>query len=308
VIAGERRCGTTTLADILASHSQICVHKKRDSGFFVDLHIRKGGKVADWDATNSIASYEKFFANTHRGGKRLLAEKSADYLYFKPAHERIARFLPHAKFVFVLRDPVARAWSHYWNEVGKGRERLGFAEAIRAESGRVSKNDFEGYHLSYVSRGYYDENLLHFWRYVPRERCHIVILERLKSDAVSELAPLAAFLGIVGFDGLPLSRRSNANWTMVHRSAFATQPGRGVADAYMSAVKLLASAMPASRQAKRQLLRSLSKPFFRESSTLRMAAELSCELINLFEPHTRNLEEILGMKLPQWRTTGRTSG
>ena len=44
-------------------------------------------------------------------------EVTASYLHIPGAACRIKKLMPHAKFVVVLRDPVARALSHYNMEV-----------------------------------------------------------------------------------------------------------------------------------------------------------------------------------------------
>jgi len=46
--------------------------------------------------------------------------------------------LPQARVIFLLRDPVSRAYSHYWDRVSTGYESLpSFDEAIAAEARRL---------------------------------------------------------------------------------------------------------------------------------------------------------------------------
>ncbi len=51
---------------------------------------------------------------------------------------RMAAALPEARLIVILRDPLSRAYSHYWLNRAKGIERLGFAEAIAAEPERLA--------------------------------------------------------------------------------------------------------------------------------------------------------------------------
>ena len=92
VIAGERRCGTTSLANSLSAHPEIFMHSKRDSGYFVDVHIRKGGPQIDWDATHSIPDYERFFSDATGTNKVVVGEKSADYLFSRPLTKGLQDF------------------------------------------------------------------------------------------------------------------------------------------------------------------------------------------------------------------------
>ncbi|MGE4251900.1 MAG: sulfotransferase [Parvibaculaceae bacterium] len=301
VIAGERRCGTTTLADRLSSHPDIVVHGKRDSGFFVDPHIRKGGAPVDWSSTHTAERYEDFFSALGPVREAMVGEKSADYLYFRPAHKRMADYLPNTKFIMILRNPVSRAWSHYWNEVGKGREPLPFAEAITAEAGRRAAAGYEGYHLSYVARGFYDESLADFFQEIPRARCLVVILESLISDPRAVLTDITNFLEVPAFgDALP-ELRSNPNWTMVHRTWARQQPIRAVADAYSAAARSASGLVARSRGDRRRVQGILTRPFFQESARFAMDVKIRAELFEIFEPHTRRLEQMIGRELPAWR-------
>ena len=98
VIAGERRCGTTSLANSLSAHPEIFIHSKRDSGYFVDAHIRKGGPQIDWDATHSISDYEGFFSDATGANKAVVGEKSADYLFLRPHTKGLQDFCPKPNF------------------------------------------------------------------------------------------------------------------------------------------------------------------------------------------------------------------
>lgn len=301
VIAGERRCGTTSLANGLSTHPEIFMHSKRDSGYFVDEHVRKGGPQIDWETTHSISNYEGFFSDATGANKVVVGEKSADYLFFTPAHERLARFLPEAKFLLILRNPVARAWSHYWNEVGKGRETFSFPDALKAEKRRQAKGGFEAYHLSYVARGKYDESLSNFFKFIPPKQCHVVILESLMAQTLSSLKEITAFLGIAEFEHEPLRAPSNSNWTMVPRPWAAQQPVRAVANLYAGIAKGAVSLVGADREHKRRIMRTLSMPFFREASSIAMDKTTRAELTEIFDPHIGRLEDMLGISLSLWR-------
>ena len=64
------------------------------------------------------------------GRRRLRFEATPDYLFHPLAADRAAALVPDAKLVVLLRDPVARAWSHYRHMVRLGYETLDFAAAL----------------------------------------------------------------------------------------------------------------------------------------------------------------------------------
>jgi hypothetical protein len=300
LIAGERRCGTTTLSNLLDQHQDIVIHPKRDGGFFIDEDVRKGTPSSNWSKTHSLADYEAFFSKLPVSGSQTIAEKSADYLSYHPAHQRIATLLPNAKFVFILRNPVDRAWSHYWNEVAKRRENHSFEDALKLEPERLAKGGFEAYHLSYMSRGQYHKNLNAFYEHIPKQRCHVVILEDLIKQKDNTLNDITNFLGIGSF-GIPAQDlRSNPNWAMVTKPWASRQPLKSLALGYGNLAKLSASVVNTKREKRRELAAWLSRPFFMPASSLKMKPELREHLMELYEPHNFALEQLLGRSIPQW--------
>ena len=92
-----------------------------------------GGKwiLPDFDAdlAANLPWYRSQFRNA--GPDQLVGEHSTVYLPSSKAPARIARLLPDARLVFLLRDPVARTWSHYWHRVRGGQTVHGFEATLR---------------------------------------------------------------------------------------------------------------------------------------------------------------------------------
>ena len=116
LIIGERRCGTTALDRWLDAHPDVWLHPHRDSAYFVEQEIvgrtePRDGEVdaGRWEATHDPDAFRARFRDA--GAQRAVGEKSADHLFWRPAHARIARFAPEARLIVSLRDPVDRAWS-----------------------------------------------------------------------------------------------------------------------------------------------------------------------------------------------------
>src|SRR5690606_21224305 len=181
VVIGERRSGSTWLSKQLGQHPAVFVHPKRDRGYFLDDDARHHIPASTWEQSHNKDDYRAWFGGGDPNGRTIACEKSADYLFWRPAHERLARFLPSAKYIAVLRHPVRRAWSHYWIEVGKGREHEDFGTALALESARAAQ-PFTRNHLSYRTRGYYDDSIEHFCSVIPRRSLHVLTLEELVRD------------------------------------------------------------------------------------------------------------------------------
>lgn len=302
VIAGERRCGTSTLADLLSTHPRIAVHPKRDSGFFIDSRIRKGDGFPSKEDDFSAENYARFFADLPNGPESLTCEKSADYLYYRPAHRRMAAALPDAKFIFILRNPVDRAWSHYWNEVAKGREACSFSEAIDLEAERVAAGGYKAYHCSYVARGFYDESLRDFFGVIERQRCHVMILEDMIRNPKASLDELLAFLGLHGFADIPVMQARNSNWATLPRAWASHEPVRSLAKIYGLMVSALAHSAIRDRNARRGLIRKLNAPFRSDANGMRMSTGDRLRLEQAFRPHITALEQVIGRQIESWRS------
>ena len=118
LIVGAMRSGTTTLARQLGSHPEVFMAAEKEVHFF-DLHHDEG---VDW--------YAGRFAG---GAREREIGEATEYMHDGCPRRRMGAELPDARLIVILRDPVSRAYSHYWLNRAKGMERLGFAEAIAAE-------------------------------------------------------------------------------------------------------------------------------------------------------------------------------
>ena len=102
-IIGAQKSGTSTLHSLLDRHSELSGSRKKETHFFDrDIHFNM-----------TVDAYRRNF----RGPKRLkYFESTPEYLYHPDVPDLIKRHYPDSKFIVILRDPVARAysaWNHY---------------------------------------------------------------------------------------------------------------------------------------------------------------------------------------------------
>jgi hypothetical protein len=150
----------------------------------------------------------------------MAGEKSTDYLESAAAAGRIARDLPHVKLIFLLREPVSRAYSNYlWSKMN-GLEQEDFATALRLEEQRERELPERWKFtrpFSYFSRGLYVDLL---GPYFNRIMTHQLLVARFE-DIVERPAALAEsvhrFLGVTprsgDADGLGVINPSDADTT-----------------------------------------------------------------------------------------------
>jgi hypothetical protein len=200
LIIGAARCGTTSLFHYLAGHPQVAVPRTKEIHFF-DFQYEKG---IDW--------YMKCLASTKtqtgsRGTPTVCGEASPYYIFHPHAIQRIRMDLPEVKLIALLRNPVDRAYSHYWHMMRLGHESLSFEEAVAREPERLAGElertaadaSYHSYALvrhSYVMRGIYADQFARVLRHFPRSQVKILRSENLYADPQRAFDEVADFLGI----------------------------------------------------------------------------------------------------------------
>ena len=187
------RAGTTSLHHILDSHPGVFI--PRPEIFFFDAddfeeHAEQSRRPdGTWWFRNFAAELELALPDYHAhfapaAADQLIGEDSTTYLTAAQAPARIARLCPQAKIVISLRDPVARAWSHYWHLVRSGRAVLDFESTLISGRGTLLK------------RSTYPPALLRWREHLPAEQIHVLIFEEFVAQPQAHLDALCEFLGL----------------------------------------------------------------------------------------------------------------
>ena len=116
----------------------------------------------------------------HRQPGQVLGEKSTSYIERDDAMLGICSMLPRARLIFVLRDPVMRAYSNWRFSRMHGLENLGFAAALDAENHRFRRGKIDTVSVdpfAYVARGHYKRHLERWARHFERDRFIIMTSE-----------------------------------------------------------------------------------------------------------------------------------
>jgi hypothetical protein len=231
LVIGAQKCGTTSLFNYLSSHPQIARPIKKE------IHFFDAGNCEEDDVyvSGGEAWYRTHFPRSCRLHERLTFEASPSYLYVPIAAQRIREALPDVKLIALLRDPVERAISHYRHNRGKGREPLGFLEAILQETGRLEGSGLRSRRMySYRDRGLYAEQLRRFQAYRHAGRLLVVNSQDLFQRPLEVFQRVCRFLEIE--PGCPLSAFKARNVSrapaviepeaLVHLREFFREPNR----------------------------------------------------------------------------------
>lgn len=204
IIIGAQRCGTTSLYHYLCTHPSIAPSAKKEVHFF-DLSFKNGIK---WYRRHFPTWLCKFYRRRIRQQRIVTGEATPIYMFHPLAPHRISRFLPEVKLIVLLRNPIDRAYSHYWLQVRRGNETLSFPEAIECEPERLwgerqriilHEGDYYSpayWQFSYLSRGIYVDQLEIWYRLFPKEQFLILCSEDFYAVPATTLNRTFAFLDL----------------------------------------------------------------------------------------------------------------
>ena len=192
LILGAQKAGTTALYAYLRWHPQITGPSFKEVSFF-DRHYARGER---W-----------YRAHLPVRRKGVVGEASPSYLFHPLAPERVARMLPNARLIALLRNPVDRAFSHYQHEVALGREQLSFEEALAREDERMQGEvermlrdaayfSHAWWNYTYAARGRYAEQLERWFEAFPREQVLVLLTDELAADTAGAYRRVLDFLGV----------------------------------------------------------------------------------------------------------------
>jgi hypothetical protein len=190
IIGGAPRAGTNFLCHALDRHPDVYLAKP----YMPEPKVFMGPEQP-WPVY--AARYAALFEPA--GGRCALAEKTTYYLENEACCALIRRHLPAVRLVFVVREPVARAYSNYLWTKKNGLEALPFEEAVRLEGRRPSplppERDYARPY-DYLRRGHYDVFAERWYAALGRARVQFLLYEDLVTTPGPVLARLQAFIGV----------------------------------------------------------------------------------------------------------------
>lgn len=204
-VLGAPRAGTTSLCTYLARHPGIAMSNPKETRFWGSDAFPHG-----------LAAYGRDVFRERQPGQ-LAGDGDPDNLFLGHVPQRIASAAAGAKLVVVLREPVDRAYSHWWMEYSQGVERLPFEAAVDANladikrsgpafEGPAAMHDYLEYQAArrrgtltrriYLDFGQYARAISGYLTCFPRGQLKVVSFDALRDAPAQLLADVADFLGI----------------------------------------------------------------------------------------------------------------
>ncbi len=169
-----------------------------------DLPVGLHRQVPNPNHEQTLAWYMNHFRHGH--AHQIAGEFTPLYLYDEAAPVRIRDCFPNAKLIACLRNPIDRAYSHYWYLQGADAHAgPSFEEALEREP-------------HYIGRGLYARQLRRYLEHFAREQILILLFDDMIHQPEAELERTFRFLG-VRRDIPPGALQSDKNSTTLKRSS-----------------------------------------------------------------------------------------
>ncbi|MBK1833416.1 sulfotransferase family protein [Roseibacillus ishigakijimensis] len=192
IILGAMKAATTSLHAMLVRHPKIFIPK--GELFYFDCEdCLEHPDFFPWRCLSrgaDVAGHKERYRNWYNmqfefaAQDQLIGEDSTTYLSSELAPANIQAEAPQAKLIVMLREPVSRAYSHYWHLFKTNRATCSFEEMLARQP------------ASLLTRGLYARQLENYYRLFPREQILVIFFEDFVQKAAEETAQVLAFLGI----------------------------------------------------------------------------------------------------------------
>lgn len=295
IVIGGMKCGTTTLYEYLARHPSIFMSTNKEPSYFSDPRVNALG--------------DEYYASLFEGARedQLCGEASTSYTRYSEyrigveppewvdyldaprlLHDRV----PDAKLIYLLRDPVKRAYSHY-SFLMQYHPVVSFAEAVEQ-------------HEAIISASRYIEHAERFLKHFRRDQLLFVMLDDLQSDPERTLDTIQQFLGV--------DRRDLASTPLISNpsgSGYASHQIQRRMEALKSNRFLWAASRVVPTRLRRLAMRSTAHALIEGSVGQRLAEqhhnaispftdEIHDFLLESLHDSTLALQRLLGRPLDDW--------
>lgn len=190
IIAGASKSGSTSLWMYLKAHPQICITPYRATRFFTqELGLADGGvengPLLSGRYAKGLNWYQSLFQECQ--GADAVGEVTLSYMASSDAPKRIYQIIPDVSLLFILRDPVDRMYSHYWEERKGGLDLPDFETMVEENHPRYQRYSFvSSYHL----------HLTRYLEIFPSRQISVYLHDDLREDSLGVVHRMYEAVGV----------------------------------------------------------------------------------------------------------------
>ena len=287
IIIGSMKSGTSSLHHYLGEHPQIQkLPAMKETNFFSGppegIPYPPGSKRIE-----RLEDYERLFDPAFE----VRGEASPCYALYprrKGVPERIKDIVPDAKLIYLVRDPVDRAVSHYHFRVAVEDERRPLREAL---------TDFTDPNSLYTCPGFYAAQIERYLQHFKDGRILVVDQSDLLTDRQATLRKIFAFLAVDdSFTSPRFDEEANTGRELRTYSYFVVLHRRVKASRLLQRL-ILQRLSPEQRRSIRQAVQRLSS---QPLDPPQLDDDTRCRLQDIFVDDVDRLRALTGEAFPTW--------
>jgi len=249
-------------------------------------------------------------------GEILAGEARHRNLYLPYVPSRIAKTFPDAKLLVIVRNPVDRAYAHYFHRKFRGYENLPFEQALEADLERIERNrsldsgaiekDYTSninedgtniYYRTYVDSGYYAEQIERYLELFPEENLLILFLDDMKKD------PIGLYFKVLNFLNEKMALTADIDFSLKNRRKNQLyEQMSSYKKKYIKKYSTLSSLFETSVTRNLKVYLKTLTNFVEYKIFARgiMREKTRSWLVSHYLPHNRRLEILTGRDLSSW--------
>ena len=181
MIVGAQKAGTTSLHNYLKSHPRVLGHRSKEFSFFADESEFNHGFEWAFSRYYDVKDHD------------LVVAKNVTLSVHEEGLTRLRKHNPEAKIVFIMREPVNRAYSSYSMGVKDGWMTRSFDDIIKPLMG---EDDQDVMFRFFVQHGQYAQQIRTMLRYFPKQNIKLYLFEDLKENPQDVCDDIYSWLGI----------------------------------------------------------------------------------------------------------------
>lgn len=278
-VIGAAKAGTTSLHSYLDRHPEIQMSAVKEPRFFAGP---ADGIPYPPDRVWAREEYEALFDPAFE----VRGEASTDYAAYprrRGAADRIRELVPEAKFVYLVRDPIARTVSHFQMGVALMGERRSLEQAL---------GDLSDHRSPYIASSLYGSQLENYLRQFPQERILVLDHSALQCDRGATMKRVFDFLGVdpaFAVPGLEEELLSNSEW-------------RTYSPRYVNLIDryVVPPLRWIPRGVRRSIRRSVERVLWPPLEKPAVDGELRARLQALYAPQADRLRTLTGEEFAHW--------
>jgi hypothetical protein len=292
-IVGAPKSGTTALFEYLSSHPRICMASYKEPHYFAD-------DMQGYARAESIEEYLGFFR--HCAGAAAIGEGSVWYLRSKNALRNIRRFVPEARIIIMLRNPVDLVHSFHAQALYSYIEdEANFETAWKLQDARRRGHNIPAGNqavetLMYADMARLGEQVENALSIFPEEQLRIIFFDDFIADTLQVYQDTLTFLGVdiderTSFPHVNEAKRHRVEWL-----------GKATLQAPAPVVAAVRSVRKRTGVDPMRFVRVIRKWNTAKQPKANLSDDFRHELIDYFRDDVRLLERLTQRDLCHWLT------